>query len=165
MATFSQYGGALGAPYQGGLSASMSFRPQGGIGFDADPITPGNQSTPGIVTATGPSRLVSGGIGQIGGVQGGVFGGLPGGVSIPSISTNPHFGQGIGFGGIATPGVIDADPITPGIQSQPGVVTPIGPPRVVSGPGAISGGIIGGRRASGGMIGSGIIQNGVFGGA
>jgi hypothetical protein len=158
MATFSQYGGSLGAPYQGGLSASMSFRPQGGIGFDADPITPGNQATPGIVTATGPSRVVSGGIGTIGGVQGGVIGGLPGGVSIPSISTNPQFGQRIGFGGIAAGGVIDADPITPGIQSQPGVVTPIGPPRVVSGPGAI-----GGRRPSGGIIGGGIMQSGVVG--
>lgn len=30
--------------------------------------------------------------------------------------------------------VFDADPITPGIQSTPGVVTPVGPPRVVGGP-------------------------------
>jgi hypothetical protein len=30
--------------------------------------------------------------------------------------------------------VFDADPITPGIQSSPGVVTPVGPPRVVGGP-------------------------------
>jgi hypothetical protein len=162
MATFSQYGGSLGAPYQGGLSASMSFRPQGGIGFDADPITPGNQTTPGIVTATGPSRVVSGGIGTIGGVQGGVIGGLSGGVNIPSISTNPQFGQRIGFGGIAAGGVVDADPITPGIQSQPGVVTPIGPPRVISGPGAIGVGNIGGR-FGGGVIGGGIMQSGVVG--
>lgn len=30
-------------------------------------------------------------------------------------------------------GVVDADPITPGIQSNPGVVTPVGPPQVVGG--------------------------------
>jgi hypothetical protein len=29
---------------------------------------------------------------------------------------------------------VDMDPITPGIQSTPGIVTPIGPPVVVSGP-------------------------------
>lgn len=32
-------------------------------------------------------------------------------------------------------GAVDADPITPGIQSTPGVVTPVGPPQVVGGTG------------------------------
>ena len=32
------------------------------------------------------------------------------------------------------PPIFDADPITPGIQNNPGVVTPVGPPRVVTGP-------------------------------
>lgn len=31
-------------------------------------------------------------------------------------------------------GIVDMDPITPGIQSTPGVVTPIGPSIVISGP-------------------------------
>jgi hypothetical protein len=52
-----------------------------------------------------------------------------GGVGIAGVS-----GALIG-GGSAS--VIDADPITPGIQSQPGIVTPVGPPVIVGGPGAI----------------------------
>ncbi len=114
-----------------GMPTNMSFRPQPGFMGDADPITPGAQTTPGVVTATGPTRTVSGGFGG---------GGYPGPIGLPSIATRPGvIGGGIGFGGVQ--GAIDADPITPGIQSQPGVVTAVGPPRTVSGPGAIGGGI------------------------
>jgi hypothetical protein len=168
MATFSSYGGVPmpGANpaglIQGGIPTAIGFRPPGGAGFDADPITPGNQTTPGVVTATGPSRFVSGG--AVGGIQGGIGGGIPGGINMTGISTGPGFGTGIGLGGISAGGVIDADPITPGIQSQPGVVTPIGPPRIVSGPGAIGGGMIGAGQISGGMIGARISQGGMIGG-
>lgn len=31
--------------------------------------------------------------------------------------------------------VVDLDPITPGIQTSPGIVTPTGPPRIIAGPG------------------------------
>ena len=46
------------------------------------------------------------------------------GSEVPPGSTY-SYGTGIGDYGIR-----DADPITPGIQSTPGVVTPVGPPRV-----------------------------------
>lgn len=112
----------------------VGFRPPGVFG-DADPITPGTQTTPGIVTATGPTRVTPGGFPGQPGFPGQVVGGLPGQVGLPSI---PRPGFGIG----AVGGVVDADPITPGIQSTPGVVTPVGPPRVV--PGGAVGGPIGG---------------------
>lgn len=109
--------GFNGAPFVGGV-------------VDIDPISPGIQTQPGILTATGPSRIV----------------GPMGGGMIASGYQGTGFG-GMGFG---AGGVVDADPITPGIQSQPGVVTPTGPPRVVSGPGAIGGGMLGsGFMASG----------------
>ena len=38
-------------------------------------------------------------------------------------------------------GGVDMDPITPGIQTRPGVVTPVGPPMVRGGPGAFVGGM------------------------
>ena len=47
---------------------------------------------------------------------------------------------GSGYGGYG--GLVDADPITPGIQSTPGIVTPVGPPTIAGvstyGPPAIS---------------------------
>ena len=43
----------------------------------------------------------------------------------PVAPVGPVYQRPLGFGG-----VVDADPITPGIQSRPGVVTPIGPPRI-----------------------------------
>ena len=54
---------------------------------------------------------------------------LNGGVSaVAPISPRP-FTPGYAVGGI-----VDADPITPGIQARPGVVTPVGPSRITSGP-------------------------------
>lgn len=117
----------------GGMPTAMSFRPNQPVIPDADPITPGTQTTPGVVTATGPSRLVPG------------SSGLGSGVTIPAITTRPVGGivgapigrpiVGMPGAGIArVGGVVDADPITPGIQTRPGVVTPVGAPRVVSGP-------------------------------
>lgn len=73
--------------------------------IDADPITPGIQANPGVVTPVGPPRVVGGG--PVG------------------FRPNP-----VGFGGF---GAVDADPITPGIQSRPGVVTAVGPSRAVGG--------------------------------
>lgn len=111
--------------FQGAFNPNLSAYPLGrapaiGVarGLDVDPISPGLQGQPGTLTATGPSRVVGGGmLGSYRGVAAG-------------------FG-GVGYGGAT--GVVDADPVTPGIQAQPGVVTPIGPPRVISGPGAAAG--------------------------
>ena len=96
----------------------------GGI-VDADPFTPGIQAQPGVITATGPSQVVGGG--------------FAGGVAASGFR-QPGFVQGnVGFGGIGG-GVVDADPFTPGIQAQPGVVTATGPSRVVQqGNGAFGG--------------------------
>jgi hypothetical protein len=80
----------------------------GGV-IDADPITPGIQAQPGIVRPVGPPRVVGGpgfGTSVVGGP---IIGG-------------PGFG-GPGFGG----GFRDIDPITPGIQTRPGVITATGP--------------------------------------
>ena len=107
-------------------------------GGDVDPITPGYQAQPGVLTATGPSVVVPGGA-TLGGAAG--YGN--------SILTSGYGGVG-GFGGIgygASSGIVDADPITPGVQAQAGIVTPTGPPRVVSGPGAL--GMASGIAASG----------------
>ncbi len=84
-----------------------------GEGVANDPITPGIQSNPGVVRPVGPPRVVGGG--------------APIGIGGPIGIGAPRPIGGIGFGGI------DADPITPGIQTRPGVVTPVGPPRVVGG--------------------------------
>ena len=72
--------------------------------IDADPITPGIQANPGVVTPVGPPRVVGG---------------------APPIGFRPN---PMGFSNY---GAIDADPITPGIQTRPGVVTPMGPPRTI----------------------------------
>ena len=122
--------GGFPGPFPGGI------RP--GFGGDADPITPGNQSTPGVVTATGPTQFVQGGIGARGFPGVGPIPGQPGFIPGP----NRFIPGAVGVSG----GVVDADPITPGVQAQPGVVTPVGPPRVVGGPQ---------QGAFGGPIGSG----------
>lgn len=175
------YGGA-GVPYAAGYGA-----------VDADPITPGIQSTPGVVTPVGPPQVVSGpGIGSIGtpgiGIGTGPIPGVgigsptvgipPMGIpptGIPSVGfqqtsfqttgpivqggfrppmtgpvggfgttfpgagiSRPGFGigaPGVGVGGPFVPqagfggmrGGIDMDPISPGIQTRPGVVTATGP--------------------------------------
>ena len=96
---------------------------QGGVA-DADPFTPGIQAQPGVITATGPSQVVGGGVG--GGMLRSGFG-------------QQGFAHGqAGFGGFGG-GVVDADPFTPGIQAQPGVVTATGPSRVVQQGGFSSG--------------------------
>lgn len=137
MATFPQFGGvpisgtpsfATSGPLSPGISTGFGFRPQPTVIGDADPITPGAQNTPGVVTATGPTRVV----------PGGGIGGMTGPVGLPTLATRPGvIPGGIGVGAIG--GVVDADPVTPGIQSRPGVVTQMGPSRVVSGPGAFGG--------------------------
>jgi hypothetical protein len=171
------YGGA-GVPYAAGYG-----------GVDVDPITPGIQSTPGVVTPTGPPQIVGGpGVGAIGTpgigintapigigsptigippmgipptgippvgfqqtnfqtspiVQGGFRPPIPGsvggfGTTFPGAGiSRPGFGigtPGVGIGGPFVPqanfgglrGGIDMDPISPGIQTRPGVVTATGP--------------------------------------
>ena len=87
---------------------------------DADPITPGIQSTPGVVTPIGPPRVVPGGPGFIGG-PGPMIGG-------PGFGGPGFGGPRFGYGGISrVGGGIDLDPISPGIQTRPGVVTATGP--------------------------------------
>ena len=114
-----------GAGQVGGFSSFI-----GGNAFgDVDPISPGIQTQPGVLTATGPTTVIAGGAGGLGGIAGGV--------DINRFRTNGGFGSfngGVIGGGIGG-AVFDADPITPGIQAQPGVVTPMGPPRVIGGPG------------------------------
>ena len=84
---------------------------------DADPITPGIQSTPGVVTPVGPPRVVGGGPGFGGPVIGG-----------PVIGGPVYGGPRYGYGGFSRVGAVpDLDPITPGFQTRPGVVTATGP--------------------------------------
>ena len=119
-------------------------------GYDIDPISPGVQTQKGILTATGPSRVVPNN-GMVGGeLLTSGFGGVPG------------FGSGYAGMGFRTSGVgmIDADPITPGIQAQPGIVTPTGPPRIVGGPGFVGGGMMGGGST---MMTSGVMTSGYRG--
>ena len=142
---------------------------QGAVGFggvsagivDADPITPGIQAQPGVVTATGPGRVVQqggfGGVGGFGAVGGGlvdadpltpgiqaqpgtltatgptqiVGGAVSGGVLSSGIRQTSLIPGNVGFGGFSGAGVVDADPLTPGIQAQPGVITATGPSRTV----------------------------------
>lgn len=114
-----------GAGQVGGFSSFI-----GGNAFgDVDPISPGIQTQPGVLTATGPTTVVAGGVGGLGSIAGGV--------DINRFRTPGGFGSFNGgvIGGAAGGAVIDADPITPGIQAQPGVVTAVGPPRVIGGPG------------------------------
>ena len=105
----------VGAPMITGGMAPIATGPM----FDADPITPGIQTTPGVVTAVGPPRVVGGGPS-----------------SIPPIGMRPGpagFGNGYGGGFGGGFGGADADPITPGFQTRPGVVTAVGPSRTVGG--------------------------------
>ena len=147
-------GGMMSSGYRGvGVGfGSIGYGGAAGV-VDADPITPGIQSQPGVVTPTGPPRIV-GGPGTLGGtIGGGVMASGYRGVGVSGIGT--------AFAGSVGGGVIDADPITPGIQAQPGVVTPTGPPRVVGGPGAV-GGALSGAFAGTAMT-SGIARSGFIG--
>lgn len=99
---------------------------------DADPITPGIQSTPGVVTPVGPPRIAGGpgfGIGGPGfGIGGPGFVGGPGfgpvgGTSF--VGGPPRYGYGGAFSRVG--GGLDLDPISPGIQTRPGVITATGP--------------------------------------
>lgn len=191
-------GGCWNVPY-GGYGQGYGYNGYGGYGYgpgggiiDADPITPGIQSTPGIVTPVGPSTIsgIAGGpygpppIGYGGSVlpPGGFpsavgYGGsgfppgsgLPPGSLYPGVSaynqsvipsvvqpvmapvapiipppivTAPVLGPNISAVGLGVPGGIlgnpgigvmrsgiglDVDPITPGIQLNPGVVAATGP--------------------------------------
>ena len=148
--------------------------PFGAGGLDVDPISPGIQTQPGVLTATGPSRVVGGGMvasgyrgvgsgfGGIGyGGAAGIVGGpgaLGGGVVASGYRGVGISGIGATYAGGVGGGIVDADPITPGIQAQPGVVTPTGPPRVVGGPGAVGSalsGVFGGSAIASGMARSG----------
>ena len=137
-----------GAFNAGGFSSGLSgFGGMGGgFGVDADPITPGNQSQPGVVTPTGPPQIV-GNIGMSGvqptmtnsisypGVMGTGVGVFPGMATQQSAA---YMQQGsiplqssIAGGFVGAGSLVDADPLTPGYQSAPGVVTPTGPSRVI----------------------------------
>lgn len=146
MASFGPLGGVPvpGAQFgRPGFPGAFPGAIRPGFGGDANPITPGNQVTPGVVTATGPSQFVQEGLAGRGFPGVGPIPGQPG-----FVPGQPGFFPGaVGVAG----GVVDADPITPGIQAQPGVVTPVGPPRFVGG---AQQGAIGGI---GGPIGSGVV--------
>jgi hypothetical protein len=130
MTTFSAYGGVptpgfTGVGFAGGFPGGVAGGIAPGFGVDIDPITPGVQTQRGTLTATGPSTLVGGGM-----LSSGLIGGAPIGLQsnlLASGIARSGFQQNFVGGGL-----VDADPITPGIQAQPGVVTPIGPPTVVS---------------------------------
>lgn len=106
------------------IANNISSTVYGGV-VDADPFTPGIQTQPGVITATGPS-VISSGFRNSNFVGGGML----------SSATNPFNSIGnqssmafpVGLQG----GIIDADPLTPGIQLQPGIVTPTGPSTVIS---------------------------------
>lgn len=107
------------------LPISMSFAPKR-PNTDINMVTPVNQIPPVIVQQAGAAPFVNRNSGGITGI------------GIPTINTNPHgqFGYSPirtspinGIGTVATGrigGLVDADPITPGIQLQPGVLTPYG---------------------------------------
>ena len=102
-----------------------------------DPITPGIQTQPGIVAAVGPAKVISGP--RVSGVNPG-FGArlLPHQPIVPTFNSTGQLGSTGLIGGEITSGIahglIDADPITPGIQTRPGIVTPIGSTQVLTGP-------------------------------
>lgn len=124
-----------------------------GGGYDVDPISPGVQAQKGILTATGPSRIVPG--------TGGIMGAE---MMASGFAGAPGFGSAYGGAGFRTSnlGMYDADPITPGIQAQPGIVTPVGPPRIVGGPGFVGGGMTSGLMTSG-LMNSGVMTSGYRG--
>lgn len=130
MTTFSAYGGVPtsglpGASFTGGFPGGIAGGIAPGFGVDIDPITPGVQTQRGTLTATGPSTLVGGGM-----LSSGVIGGAPAGFQTNVLTSGiarSGFQQNFVGGGL-----IDADPFTPGIQAQPGVITATGPSTVVS---------------------------------
>lgn len=64
--------GAVGGALSNALGGTMlgsGLRRSGVIGFDADPITPGIQSQPGVVTPVGPAQVV-GSVGYGSGIYG-----------------------------------------------------------------------------------------------
>lgn len=133
--------GAVGFGVGGVRTSALGGFNRGAVGFggvvDADPFTPGIQAQPGVITATGPSTVVSGGnaitgtLGAIGGAISGAVGAIGGALGLTSSGRNQV-------------AVVDADPFTPGIQSQPGVVTAVGPSRIVGQTGVNSSGVFGG---------------------
>lgn len=190
---YNQPYGAYGPGYGYGGQYGPQYGPQYGYGggmIDADPITPGIQSTPGIVTPVGPSMVSGVGYPGYPGYSGypgsalppvSTFGGynptiIPPGIppmvpqvppmitqippmvsqvspmitQVPPIITPPIVSQPLAtttfapsmIGGLAgsamlgsvVPSVglrptmgIDIDPITPGIQTAPGIVSGTGP--------------------------------------
>ena len=81
------------------------------------------------------------------------------GFAVPQGFGSAYGGLGFRTSGL---GMVDADPITPGIQGQPGIVTAVGPPRIVGGPGFVAGGMTGDLMTSGLMT-SGIMNSGYRG--
>ena len=135
MAAFAPVGGLpYGRPgFPAGLNA-------GGLVRDADPLTPGIQAQPGVIRPTGPSQFVPGGL--AGGVAASGFRQPGFGQGVAPGFAQGGFQGGVGFGGVSA-GIVDADPFTPGIQAQPGVVTATGPSRTVQ-QGGFGGGFGGG---------------------
>lgn len=139
------YGG-----YGYGYSQGYGYRSAVGGVIDADPITPGIQSTPGVVTPVGPPRVVGGspypGISNfappvatyappIASTYQSTYAPVVTQPFVPPIVA-PTIGTTIGGPGyIGGPGIglgrpgfgLDLDPITPGRQVTPGVVTATGP--------------------------------------
>ena len=164
--------GLMASGYQG-IRASGIGAGFGAFGsvVDADPLTPGIQAQPGIVTQTGPSVVV-GGPGMMGGALSGGFGTSVTTSGVTGYGANALIGNTAVMGNTAMMGntgfiggaVIDADPVTPGIQAQPGLVTQAGPSQII---GNVNAGM-GGLAASGlgvGGYGSNVMayRSGVYG--
>lgn len=151
---YDQYGAGYGPGY--GAGYGPGYGPGYGYGIDADPITPGIQPMPGLVTQIGPPVVA----GIAPPLNGSFVGGIP---PIPSYAPqmttyipppmapmpispmvsmapiapvgpqsilNPamlgtSYAQQSMYGRPGYP--IDIDPITPGIQTTPGLVTANGP--------------------------------------
>ena len=105
-------GGVVGGPFAGG---SVVGGPIGGVGFGGGPIGGGFGGVPvgGVTTTT-----------TYGGPRFGAWFGPAGGVGIGG----PYPGAGFGVGGFNR--AIDLDPISPGVQTRPGVLTATGPTRI-----------------------------------
>lgn len=119
--------------------------------YDIDPISPGIQTQPGVLTATGPSVFIPASSAVNQNIYNSGYGirnnGIVGNLGVGAVIPNQR--------------VVDADLIAPGIQAQSGVLTVTGPPQLVSGQGAALGGLAGG--AYGGAIAASGIRTSALG--
>lgn len=109
-------------------SRNIGITSQSFIPLDIDPISPGIQGSPGVLSITGPSQIAIPSVGTQGG-----FIGTNSVSRVPIVTGNTlstvHKGASFKFG---ENHIIDADPITPGIQTNIGVITVAGPSTVIS---------------------------------